>query len=217
MLFWKLLFTGTLFAATLALAVTRHAAVYWLALAAVAFSWLGDATLGGFKPLTGYLGDPSLFGLGFFAAGHLCYIAAFAAYLRLWPQPGFRTLAMVAAFAAAAAALWYFLCWQSGQAVPLRVASLAYALVIFIMAGMAWSSAARLVGTVRFIWPLALGSVLFIISDGLIALDWFRDWSFPWQGAAVWATYAPAQSLLVIGFWMTRAPQAAAALETIGL
>ncbi|MDR0397095.1 MAG: lysoplasmalogenase [Oscillospiraceae bacterium] len=217
MLIWKLLFTGSLAAAMFALAVSRHAPVYWLAMGAVMFSWLGDASLGGFKPLTRSMSNPSLWGLGFFAAGHLCYIAAFTVFIRLWPQSGRRTPLMLAAFAAAAVAAWWFVCWRSGQPMPLRAASLAYALTLFAMACMAWVSAARLADASRFVWPLALGGALFIISDGMIAMNWFQGWNSRWRDLLIWGTYAPAQLLLAIGFWLLRAPGVSAAAKAIGL
>ncbi|MDR2656899.1 MAG: lysoplasmalogenase [Oscillospiraceae bacterium] len=214
MMLWKLLFTGMLCAAALTLAVSRQASAYWLALAAVVLSWFGDATLAGFKPLTRAMSQPSLWGLGFFAVAHLCYILAFTMYLKAWARPGWRTPAMIAAFTVAAVALWLLICSGGTQPAPMRAAALVYTLVLMMMACIAWVSAMRRGG---FVWPPALGSVLFIISDGMIAMEWFRGWSLPWQDAAVWATYAPAQLLLVIGFWMLKMPEAASALASAGM
>lgn len=127
---------------------------------------------------------------------------------------------MVTVFAAAAAAFWWLVCADSGQPLELKMAALVYAMALFMMACLAWCSALRLyesTGFSGFVWPLALGSALFIISDGMIALDWFKGWSHSWQGIAVWATYAPAQLMLVMGFWMMRMPETAVMLGTIGL
>ncbi|GHU76779.1 hypothetical protein AGMMS49992_23050 [Clostridia bacterium] len=214
MTFWKLLFTGLLVAAAFVLAMLRQAPAYWFAVAALVFSWLGDATLAGFEPLTRMMKEPSLWGLGFFAVAHLCYIVAFTLYLKAWPRDGWRTSVMLAAFAAAGIVLWLLVCWRSSQPVQLRFASLAYSLLLFVMCCLAWACAVRLDG---FVWPLALGGVLFVLSDGMIAFEWFRDWRYSWQPIAVWATYAPAQLLLLIGMWMLRTPDVSSVANVIGL
>jgi hypothetical protein len=212
MMLWKLLYTGLLCASMLALSIVRHAAPYYIACAALAFSWLGDATLASFRPLTRHMANQGLWGMGFFAAAHVCYVLAFALYMRAWPQQGWRTPLLTAGCAAAAIVIWYALCARSGQPIQLKTAALAYAFLLMLMAGLAVSISTR---AGAFVWPLVLGGALFVISDGMIALEWFAGWSRPWHGAAVWATYAPAQLMLTAGFFMMRMPPAAAV--SIGL
>jgi uncharacterized membrane protein YhhN len=78
----------------------------------------------------------------------------------------------------------------------LRVPVAAYVLVIATMAAQAWGRAKHL-GTAGSHW-LAWGSVLFMLSDTLLALDKFVS-PLPVAGLWVLATYYLAQGFIVQG------------------
>lgn len=145
---------------------------------------LGLSVIGDLLPLISE--NAFLPSLGVFLAVHFCYIGAF------WPGVGLHgawiaRLVYLTLGIAMVAALWPVLG-------PLfRVAITIYAALVVIMAGQAagrWSlrktAGARSAG---------IGAVLFMISDGLLALDRFRA-AFPGARVAVLVTYYVAQWLI---------------------
>jgi uncharacterized membrane protein YhhN len=145
-------------------------------LAGLAFSLAGDVLL---------MLSPRLFvgGLLAFLLAHLCYLRAFTADTRLFARP----LALVA-LAAVGAAILSFL-W-SGLAPTLKAPVIAYVVVLVAMAAQAVSR-----------WQVhpdprtravAVGGVLFLVSDALLAIDRFRA---PIMAAPLWVlgTYWAAQ------------------------
>lgn len=145
-------------------------------LAGLAFSLAGDVLL---------MLSPKLFvgGLLAFLVAHLCFLRAFTIDTRLFARP----LALVV-LAAVGAAILSFL-W-SGLAPPLRVPVIAYVVVLVAMAAQAVSR-----------WQVhpgprtraaAVGGVLFVVSDALLAIDRFRA---PIVAAPLWVlgTYWAAQ------------------------
>jgi uncharacterized membrane protein YhhN len=153
----------------------------WL-VRALGLSWLGDVLLL----------YPSMFlaGLVAFLAAHVCYIVMLgkdAPWLR-----SRRALALSMAIAV----LVFVVLDQNGLSQDLRWPVAAYVLVIATMSSQAWGrakhlgdAASRLVG-----W----GSVLFMLSDSLLALDKFVS-PLPLAGLWVLATYYLAQALIVRG------------------
>lgn len=161
--------------ATLALLLLWAAtgpAVSWSLLGALAFGLLGDV----------YLMLPAeLFvaGLGAFLIGHLCYIDAFSAPL-FW-----RVVWSLIVLAASAPVALRII-----GAIPrprLRVAVSVYMVVIGVMTGSAIASGLPLA---------ALGAVLFMASDSLIAWSRFIA-PFPGVQVAIIVTYHVGQTLLV--------------------
>ncbi|MCL4184749.1 MAG: hypothetical protein KJ011_15015 [Burkholderiaceae bacterium] len=145
-------------------------------LAGLAFSLAGDVLL---------MLSPALFvgGLLAFLVAHLCYLYAFTADTRLFA----RRLPLLVLVAIGAAVLFFL--W-SGLAPALEGPVIAYVAVLVAMAAQA---VAR--------WQVhpgprtgmaALGGVLFVASDALLAIDRFRT---PIPAAALWvlATYWAAQ------------------------
>jgi uncharacterized membrane protein YhhN len=94
------------------------------------------------------------------------------------------------------AALVFVLLDQHGLPADLRVPVAAYVLVIATMAAQAWGRAKHL-GTAGSRW-LAWGSVLFMLSDTLLAVDKFVS-PLPVAGLWVLATYYLAQGFIVQG------------------
>jgi alkylglycerol monooxygenase len=90
--------------------------------------------------------------------------------------------------------LW---CWTKTDCRPeLRLPVAAYVLVIATMAAQAWGRAKHL-GSAGSRW-VAWGSVLFMLSDALLAMDKFVS-PLPLAGLWVLASYYLAQGLIVQG------------------
>ena len=151
----------------------------WAVLAGLVFSLAGDVCL--MLPQ-----DRFREGLGAFLLAHLCYLVAFTADT---------------AFLAAALP---FLCWLAigaallrllwpGIPPGLRLPVLAYVLTLLCMAAQANARAIRLTGVSALL--ASAGATLFVLSDGLLALDRFRR-RFRSARALVQITYFAAQWLI---------------------
>jgi uncharacterized membrane protein YhhN len=153
----------------------------WL-VRALGLSWVGDVLLL----------YPSMFlpGLVAFLAAHVCYIVLLSR-----DAPWLHSRRALAVFMSIAA-LVFVLLDQHGLPADLRVPVAAYVLVIATMAAQAWGRAKHL-GTAGSHW-LAWGSVLFMLSDALLALDKFVS-PLPVAGLWVLATYYLAQGFIVQG------------------
>lgn len=146
---------------------------------ALVFAGIGDALLG-FDP-------QKLFTAGL-AAFLVMQVLYFVIFLRRGPpgRPVFgRMLAM--AVIGAAAVVYLGLLWPllGALAVPVAI----YVAAILAMALAAWTQPGLAV---------PLGATLFVISDALIAGGRFLGLG-AWTGQAIWATYALAQILIVLG------------------
>ncbi|MBS9372367.1 lysoplasmalogenase [Rhodococcus sp. B50] len=174
-------------------------------LVALGFSWLGDTTPDVVD------GDASFLVLvGFFLCAQLTYIAAFLPYrqesvlrTRPWVVGLYiaAVLAMIAVCASAAGALL----------VPMAI----YASCLAAMAVLA-------TGVNR---PAAVGAVLFVVSDALIAVRAFVDGlELPGLGLWIMATYIAAQALIVRGVltahdrrgWAYRSSSSLATVTDVG-
>ncbi|MEZ4768225.1 MAG: lysoplasmalogenase [Caldilineales bacterium] len=135
-----------------------------------------------------------IFGMLAFGAGHLCYIAAFLGLGRvLGSQSDVPLAAIWLGYAFLSAILWYTLIRQPARGRALNVGTLVYALLIAAMAGSAmWLATARL-----DLLPLALGGLLFIVSDMFVGSELMRGTSFRSIGDVIWITYTVAQMLIV--------------------
>lgn len=156
---------------------------------ALAVSSVGDFLLG-----VQQLGSPAgeslfLFGLGSFLIAHLTYIAMFRTYKSLhWRRPGpLRTMGVLTILIA----LGLVLETLRQSLGPLLVPVLVYALVL---SAMGISAMLANLGT-----PLAaVGAMLFIVSDAMLAISKFR---VPFAGSQplIWITYYAAQILILLG------------------
>jgi uncharacterized membrane protein YhhN len=141
--------------------------------------------------LLGGLGDVALLGhgtwflvgMGAFALGHVCYLAAFprrgaaATLRRRWWIP----VGYLAVWAGLIVLIW------PGLDHGLRVPVLGYSLLLTAMAASAAGT-----GQVA-----AIGGALFLASDGMLALG-MAHVDFPGRGAAVMPTYLAAQLLIAL-------------------
>ncbi|MFA9429980.1 lysoplasmalogenase [Egicoccus sp. AB-alg2] len=149
-----------------------------LTFVALACSWLGDLALMG-------AGDGwFLAGIGGFALAQMVYVAAFWPLARTGPPR--RRPAVLLPYAVVWMALMPYLATRVDELfVPVAV----YGLLLVTMAALA-------LGVHRL---TAIGAVLFVVSDGLIALTALADLTLPASGALVMATYTAAQALIAAG------------------
>jgi hypothetical protein len=136
-------------------------------------------------------------GIGAFGLGHIAYIAAFltlADRLRL-DAPTPRWAALIALWIIGAV-FWYIVVLRGAEKrSTLHWAALPYALLLATTAGLAGGLALQ---DVRFA-PVALGALLFLTSDLILAARLFNHAYFRWIDDWVWLTYGPAQMLIVYG------------------
>jgi len=156
----------------------------------MAFSFLGDLIMAQILPLPQYV----LFGIGAFGVAHVLYIVS---YLRLGGVLGLqddrsRAIGLAVLFVLAVV-LWWALIRSPQTDAVLNYGSLVYALLIAVMAGLAVSLALQ----EPLFAPLALGAVLFLISDAFLGHRLFQGGAFLLVGDLVWMTYIVGQLLIV--------------------
>lgn len=151
-----------------------------LTLVALVFSWLGDAAPDLFSGDTAFIVK-----VAFFLVAQVVYIVAFSRFVR--DSVLVRRPLLVLPYAAAIVAL-VIACAPGADA--LLVPVLIYGACLGTMAMLA-------TGLGPLTWA---GGALFLVSDGLIALDAFvSSFSLPVQGFWVMLTYIAAQVLIVSG------------------
>lgn len=159
----------------------------WLIGAGLVFSLAGDVFL--MLPK-----DRFVAGLVSFLAAHLLYVAAFS-------RGGVGlTWTLALPYALYTAALLRVLLPRVGGA--LRVPVLVYALAL---AGMAWIAAERAAAGLPGGWMVAVGGVLFVVSDSALALNRFVR-PFALAQPLVLSTYFAAQTLIALSAWLGGAP-----------
>lgn len=156
----------------------------------MAFSFLGDVIMAQLLPLPQHV----LFGMGAFGLAHVLYISG---YLRLGSVLGLqdsRARAIgLAVLLLLAVVLWWTLIRSSQTDAALNYGSLGYALLLAAMAGLAVSLALQ---EPRFVL-LAVGALLFLISDVFLGHRLFQGGTFLLVGDLVWMTYIVGQLLIV--------------------
>ena len=153
--------------------------------------FLGDLFMAGVIPLPQHL----LFGIGSFGIGHIFYIVAM---LGLASQAGLTAAGprwgAWAVWLLVGLGGWYLVAFRGQEHTLLTWIALPYALLLATTAGVATGLALQ---SSVFI-PLAIGAVLFLISDLILAaVALFHVASFPLVHDVVWLTYGPAQMLIV--------------------
>jgi len=169
---------------------TPLAAYAVLLLFGMAFSFVGDVIMAQLLPLPQHV----LFGMGAFGVAHVLYISG---YLRLGGVLGLHDVRAQAAGLVAllvlAVVLWWTLIRSPQTPAVLNYGSLGYALLLAAMAGLSVSLALQ---EARFV-PLALGALLFLISDVFLGHRLFQDGTFLLVGDLIWMTYIVGQLLIV--------------------
>lgn len=158
-------------------------------LGALVFSWLGDILLLW----------PNLFvyGLGSFFLAHVCYIIGFKLAqkqaTRIDQVNFVRSFFFNLPVYLAAAFIFYLINPNLGI---LKIPVIGYILVIVSMVATARDRYNKCIPA--SFWQVFVGSILFLISDGILAVDKFYL-SFPEAGILIMGTYATAQLLIVMG------------------
>lgn len=158
-----------------------HAAYQWAIAAGLLFSTAGDVFL--MLPR-----DRFVAGLASFLIAHLCYAWAFGMGVPLAANP-LLWLPYFAVGGGVVALIW------PGLKPALRGPVVAYVIVIAVMASQAaerWHAMGSGVALAA-----AIGAGLFVVSDGVLAVDRFR-WPFRAARAVTLATYWAAQLLIAI-------------------
>ena len=154
------------------------------------FSFIGDVIMAQLLPLPQYV----LFGMGAFGVTHVLYISGY-----LWLggvlglQNGGARAVGLAVVLILAIVLWWTLIRSPTTPTVLNYGSLGYALLLAAMAGLAVSLALQ---ETRFV-PLALGALLFLVSDVFLGHRLFQGGQFLLVGDLVWMTYIVGQLLIV--------------------
>lgn len=157
------------------------------------FGFLGDLAMAGLFTM---FPSPVIGGMLFFGIGHLAYITAALVARRHYQLPAnARWWLAILFWQAIGVAIWMFVVNSSEKHLPLHIPALAYGALLAATAGV--TSALALLNR-RFVW-VALGAILFLFSDGVIAWEMFQG-STPQLRFLVWATYGPGQMLIVFGF-----------------
>jgi uncharacterized membrane protein YhhN len=166
-----------------------------LVLVALGLSWLGDSA-----PKLASGDAAFLVMVGFFLLAQVAYVAAFLPFrsrsvLHVHRVRLVAYLAVVGALVVACAA------GAGALLVP-----------VLLYAGCLGAMALLSTGVNR---STAVGGALFLVSDGLIALDAFVDgFSLPAQGFLVMATYLAAQALIVAGVLLEEAGSSSVPTQT---
>lgn len=180
----------------LSVAVTPPAmrSVASLVAVGVTLGCLGDAS-----PLLGSrwpdpqrtLGNMLLFGLG-----HVAYIRA-CVLVRRWGRAKCRATlwyGSLAVWLVIGCVLWYFAAYTGTRHPIMRVPALGYTLLLSATTGAAVGYAL----SDRLFAPVAIGAMLFLTSDLLLAIWIFHDFVFrPFD--FVWLSYGVGQMLIVVG------------------
>lgn len=147
-------------------------------------------------------GEPAfLIGMAAFAAGHLCYAAAFAQYAQ---TPGWG---QILALAALLALLLSTEVWLAPRTGPLRWPVRAYTLVIGLMA-----ASTILLAPAPFQAVIRLGAALFLLSDLLLGLALFiakTPQARKTLALTLWPAYYLGQALILCGaslYWPSATP-----------
>jgi len=129
-------------------------------------------------------------GLGAFLVGHIFYLTLM--FQGIGAFKGFKEVLVILVPLVLAPVITGLF----GVKWPLSGAVVTYAYTLLLVTGMGflWKLRGR-----QFWVRILLGGLLFIISDGMIALKVFADVSFPFRHALVMLTYLLAEWLLVSG------------------
>lgn len=156
----------------------------------MSLGFVGDLFMARLIPL----GEPVFGGIGAFGLGHVCYITG------LWGlgdalslnEAGLRWGALLVGLAIGAL-FWYLVVWRGGSRSSLHLVALPYALLLAGTFGVASGLALHN----GIFLPVALGALLFLLSDLLLAAQLFNNLHFRLIGDLVWFTYGPGQMLIV--------------------
>ncbi len=168
--------------------------IFWPLVFALIFGWLGDIFL-----MLGRGGRFFMLGLGSFLIGHLFYIFLYIGMKFLfWNRLIFPIWGWILVLPLIAI-VGFFYYRIRGKMGDLTVPTLTYLVVIFIMSffGLLLLSITDIFGTLL----VYIGAFLFMISDGMIAVDKF-DMEIPKSRVFVMLTYGLAQFCIAQGIFL---------------
>lgn len=157
---------------------------YILMTVALLFAFLGDVLIA----------FDFIVGAGTFALGHIVFVAAYC----VLQKPKALDALWGGGLFALAASILLFAPFMSFEAEVLKIVCVAYALIISCMLGKALGNFVREKNAFNLM--IASGSVLFFISDLMLALGKFGDVG-TWASHACMATYYPALCLLAFSMF----------------
>ncbi len=144
-----------------------------------------------------------------FGIGHLAYILGFLRARRSRPVASKKSLAIIAFWMFVVGLAWQWSINMSPAPPVLKWSALAYSALL----GSTTAAATLLAFAERRFLAVAVGSMLFLFSDFVLATQSFRG-SFPYATELCWASYGPGQMLIVFGMaWAmeaTRSPESSA-------
>lgn len=154
----------------------------WYVVAALVFSWAGDVFL--------ISNDMFIAGLLSFLLAHLCYIIV---YHKTGAARGeLKSLDIIKFALFGSILMWILYPGLGGMLIPVGL----YALVLLAMG--VWAHKRRgATSATSFIW-VSTGAMLFVLSDGLIAVNKFA-FEVPAERILVMSTYIAAQFLIIQG------------------
>jgi uncharacterized membrane protein YhhN len=150
----------------------------------------GDVLLAGLFPIPRPLA-PSMIAFGL---GHVSYILAFSSFLARIASdiPGWLAGIWIG-WLAVGVGVWWRVVLRGQYRGRLRWPALAYTLLLATTAGATTCLALQ---DPTFA-PAAVGAILFLASDSILAGNLFSNWQFRSLHDVVWLTYGPAQMLIV--------------------
>jgi hypothetical protein len=138
--------------------------------------------------------QPILGGIATFSLGHVAYLLAVLRLADLYeltePAPVWGALAL---WLLVGLVGWHIFVMRGQQPTMLHWAALPYALLLAGVAGLFTGLALQSAALI----PAALGAILFLVSDLILAGQIFTKLKFPLIGDAIWLTYGPGQALIV--------------------
>lgn len=152
--------------------------------------FLGDLFMARVLPVAPHV----LWGMAAFGLGHVAYIAAIVGFGNAHglhaaaPRWGAWLIWLIIG-----AGAWYAVVFRGQEPTVLHWAALPYALLLSSTAGFATGLAVQHAAFV----PLAIGAMLFLISDLILAARLFAGRRFPLIDDVIWLTYGPGQMLIV--------------------
>jgi hypothetical protein len=161
----------------------------WVAIG-MSLGFIGDLFMAELIPLEPHV----VYGMAAFGLGHIAYI------IGMWQistvqQFAFPNWTAFVFWWIVAVVGWYVLVFRGSKVSLLHYVALPYALLLASTAAAA-TGLALMDG--RFLL-LVIGSILFLLSDLILAAQLFNGLKFPLIGDVVWLTYGPGQMLIVFG------------------
>lgn len=162
----------------------------WITLGLI-FGGLGDIILADLSPFE----KPLIPGIIAFAIGHISYTIAIFTLRDIFSVSMFSySLIGLAIAFVFNLTLWLIIVRRSGRSTPTKIGILVYG---FLVAGVA-ALAVVFTWQTGILFTLALGLVLFFISDLLLVGDITESYQFPNVGDAIWIIYSTGQLLIAL-------------------